>query len=63
MSNTRWVKARDIQKGDTILFSVYQVKVAEIDGYLQDIIVTTNTGHKHNLKVWQDVQVLEEQEG
>jgi len=65
MSNTRWIKARDIQKGDTILFTVsfniYQVKVAEVHGHREDIVITMNTGQKHKLKAWHDVRVLDEQ--
>jgi co-chaperonin GroES (HSP10) len=61
----RWIKAQNIQQGDTVLFSIYEVKIAEIDALLgtDKLTITTDTGHKHTLKTWQDVQVLCEQEG
>jgi hypothetical protein len=61
----RWIKAQNIQEGDTILFSIYEVKVSSVDALVgtDSMTITTDTGHKHTLKTWQDVQVLVEQEG
>jgi hypothetical protein len=61
----RWIKAQNIQEGDTVLFSIYEVKVSSVDSLVgtDKLTITTDTGHKHTLKTWQDVQVLCEQKG